>query len=146
MKYAKWKGKKLYNLYNLYIVWKNIYNTMKQTWDSWELIAIRYLQKHLFKIRDTNFRFWRFWEIDIIAEKDTKVHFIEVKYRRNLKYGTPEEAVIPAKLYKCQKTMEYYCKKNHISWDNIQFDVIAIIKWKESYKITHYRNISLSSS
>lgn len=117
---------------------------MKQTWDSWEIIAIRYLQKHHFRVRDTNFRFGRFGEIDIIAEKDSRVHFIEVKYRRSLKYGSPEEAVIPTKLYKCQKTLEYYCKKNFISPENIQFDVIAILKWKTSYKITHYKNISLS--
>lgn len=118
---------------------------MKKTWDNGELIAIRYLQKHNYTLRDTNFRFGRFGEIDLIAEKEDRVYFFEVKYRRSVKYGTPEEAVIPAKLHKCQKTLEFYCKKNHISWENIQFDVITIFKWKESYKITHYKNISLEA-
>ncbi len=116
---------------------------MKQTWDSGELIAIRYLQKHHFNVRDTNFRFGRFGEIDVIAEKSGRVHFIEVKYRRSLRYGTPEEAVIPSKLRKCQRTLEYYCKKHHINLENIQFDVITILKWTASYKLTHYKNISL---
>ena len=118
---------------------------MKKTWDTGELIAIRYLQKHQFTICDTNFRFGRFGEIDIIAQKADVTHFIEVKYRRSLKYGSPEEAIIPAKLYKCQKTLEYYCKKNHINWEQIQFDVIAILKWQASYRITHYKNISLEN-
>ena len=118
---------------------------MKKTWDSGEVIAIRYLQKHGFRVRDTNYRFGRFGEIDIIAEYAGRVHFIEVKYRRSLKYGSPEEAVIPAKLYKCQKTLEYYCKKHRINWENIQFDVIAILKGRESYKIMHYKNISLEA-
>jgi putative endonuclease len=116
---------------------------MKQTWDSGEVIAIRYLQKHNFCVRDTNFRFGRFGEIDVIAEKSGRVHFIEVKYRRSLKYGSPEEAVIPSKLRKCQRTLEYYCKKYRINPENIQFDVIAILKGSESYRVTHYRNISL---
>ncbi len=43
---------------------------MKNIWDVWELVGIRYLQKHGYSIKDTNFKFWRFWEIDIIAEKE----------------------------------------------------------------------------
>lgn len=116
---------------------------MHRTWDEWELIAIRYLQKHHFSIRDTNFRFGRFGEIDIIAQKEERVYFIEVKYRRSLKYGSPEEAIIPSKLRKCHKTLEYYIKKHRISPENIQFDVIAILKEAESYRVTHYKNISL---
>ncbi|MCH8518940.1 YraN family protein [Candidatus Gracilibacteria bacterium] len=116
---------------------------MHKTGDEGELIAIRYLQKHSFAIRDTNFRFGRFGEIDIIVEKFGRIHFIEVKYRKNLKFGTPEEAIIPSKLRKCQKTLEFYCKKYRINPENIQFDVIAILKGKESYKVTHYKNISL---
>jgi len=116
---------------------------MHRTWDEWELIAIRYLQKHHFTIRDTNFRFGRFGEIDIIAQKEERVYFVEVKYRRTLKYGNPEESIISSKLRKCQRTLEFYCKKYHINPENIQFDVIAILKWTESYKVMHYKNISL---
>ncbi len=116
---------------------------MKKTWDIGEIIAIKYLQKHHYRIQDTNFRFGRFWEIDIIAKKDERFYFIEVKYRSHLKYGFPEEAILSSKIHKCLKTMQYFCKKNFILFENIQFDVITILKQKKSYKISHYKNIEV---
>lgn len=116
---------------------------MKKTGDIWEIIAIEYLQKHGYKIRDTNFKFWRFWEVDIIAQLSWRTYFIEVKYRSHLWYGYPEEAIIPRKLHKCLRTMQYYCKKNRIDIENIQFDVIAILKKETSHQISHYKNIEI---
>ncbi len=116
---------------------------MKKTGDIGEIVAIEYLQKKWYHICDTNFRFGRFWEIDIIAKKEERIYFIEVKYRSHLGYGYPEEAIIPRKLHKCLKTMEYYCKRNRISFEHIQFDVIAILKQKISHRISHYKNIEI---
>jgi len=116
---------------------------MKKTWDIWEIVAIEYLQKHGYHICDTNFKFGRFWEIDLIASKWGRYYFIEVKYRSHLWYWYPEEAIIPRKLHKCLRTMEYYCKKNSIFLNNIQFDVIAILKKSITHQVTHYKNIEL---
>lgn len=116
---------------------------MKKTGDIWEVIAIEYLQKHGYHIRDTNFKFGRFWEIDVIASQQWRYYFVEVKYRSHLWYGYPEEAIISRKLHKCLRTMEYYCKKNRINLENIQFDVIAILKKTCSHRITHYKNIEI---
>ncbi|MDA9129091.1 YraN family protein [Candidatus Gracilibacteria bacterium] len=116
---------------------------MKKTGDIGEIIAIEYLQKHDFTIRDTNFKFGRFGEIDVIAEKFGRVYFIEVKYRTHLGYGHPEEAIVPHKLYKCLKTMQYYCKRNGLDLENIQFDVLAILKKQTAHQVTHYKNIEL---
>jgi len=118
-------------------------NSTKQTWDEWELIAIKYLQKHLYKILDTNFKFGRFWEIDIICEKESKIIFIEVKYRNNTYFWAPEESITKSKLYKLSKTIDYYCKRNNISFEDIRFDVISILKQEVSYKISHYRNVEI---
>lgn len=116
---------------------------MKKTWDQGEIIAIRYLQSHDYQIRDTNFVFWRFWEVDIIAEKWGRYYFFEVKFRKNQKFGLPEESIISSKLRKCLKTVEYYCVKHQVSMENIQFDVITILQQKDSYRVTHYKNIEL---
>lgn len=116
---------------------------MKKTGDIGEVIAIKYLQKNDYTIKDTNYKFGRFWEIDIIAELRWRYYFIEVKYRSHLWYGYPEEAIIPKKLYKCLKTMEFYCKKHDIELDEIQFDVIAIIRQQISHRVTHYKNIEI---
>jgi len=118
-------------------------DSTKKTWDTWELIAIKYLQKHSYKIIDTNFKFGRFWEIDIIASKDFMTVFFEVKYRISIKYWLPEESITKFKLSKCKKTVDYFCKKNKIDFEKIRFDVIAILKTDKSYKVTHYRNIEI---
>ena len=115
----------------------------KKTWDIGELIAIKYLQKHGFQILDTNFKFWRFGEVDIISSLDDLTVFIEVKYRNSTYFWAPEEAIIKSKLRKCKKTVEYYCAVNRVDFEKIRFDVITILKWKESYKITHYKNIEI---
>lgn len=118
-------------------------NSTKQTWDNWEVIAIKYLQKNLYTILDSNFKFWRFWEIDLIAKKDWIVVFIEVKYRNNTNFWIPEESIIQNKLRKCKKTIEYYVVKNKLDYEKIRFDVITILKWEKSYKVKHYRNVQI---
>jgi len=115
----------------------------KKTGDQWEIVAIKYLQKNGYTILDTNFKFGRFWEIDVIAKKDDITVFIEIKYRLSTVFGSPEESITKNKLYKCRKTMEYYCKKNRIDFEKIRFDVITILKWETSHKVTHYRNIEV---
>ena len=115
----------------------------KQTWDQWEVIAIKYLQKNNYTILDTNYKFWRFWEVDIIAKSDDLVIFIEVKYRTNISYWIPEESITPNKLRKCRKTVEYYVVKNKLDFEKVRFDVITILKEKSSYKVKHYKNIEI---
>ena len=115
----------------------------KKTWDTWELIAIEYLQKNGYKILDTNFKFGRFWEVDVIASKNDLTVFMEVKYRTNTRFGTPEESLTPHKLYKCKKTVEYYCKKNRIDFEMIRFDAITILRQEKSHRLKHYKNIEI---
>ena len=102
--------------------------TAKKRGDIGEVIAIKYLQKNGYTICDTNFKFGRFWEVDIICQKDGQTIFIEVKYRSSESFGHPVEAVSRTKLHKCLKTVQYYCKKHSVSFEHISFDVIAIMK------------------
>ena len=114
-----------------------------QIWNSGEVIAIKYLQKHSYQILDTNFKFGRFGEVDIIAKKNWKIIFIEVKYRSSEAYWLPEEAITKYKLSKCKKTAEFFLAKNQYDFENIRFDAITILKQEKSYKITHYKNIEI---
>ncbi|MDD4151166.1 MAG: YraN family protein [Candidatus Gracilibacteria bacterium] len=115
---------------------------MKNTGDKGEIIAIKYLIEKGYKILDTNYKFGRFGEVDIIAFFESKTIFIEVKYRSSEKFGTGEESVNKQKLFKILKTIEAYCKSKNIDFEKIQFDVISIVKEEKSYKLTHYRNQS----
>lgn len=117
--------------------------TTKQKGDLGELLAIKYLQKNEYQIKDVNYKFWRFWEIDIIAQKNGKFCFIEVKYRGNQKFWTPEESITKSKLFKLEKSIYAYCMNNKIDLETICFQVITITKELKSYKVKHYKNISL---
>ena len=67
----------------------------KQTGDLGEKLALDYLKKKKYKILETNYRYSRKGEIDIIAkDKKTKdLVFIEVKTRRDSRFGWPEVSV-----------------------------------------------------
>lgn len=62
-----------------------------------EIAASAYLELRGFKILERNFRRPR-CEIDIIAQKDNIVQFVEVKYRRNDDQGSGFDAVTSTKL------------------------------------------------
>jgi putative endonuclease len=118
-------------------------HTTKEIGDKWELIAIKYLQKNDYKIIDTNFKYGKFWEIDIVCEKEGMICFIEVKYRNNLYFWEPEEAITKSKLHKSKRTVDYYVMKNHLNFERIRFDVITILKGKGSYQLKHYKNLEI---
>jgi len=116
---------------------------MKKIWDQWELIAIDYLKRKWYIILDTNFKFWRFWEIDLIAKLLNITIFIEVKYRTNNAYWSWLVTLTKNKLFNNKKSIDYYCITNQIDFKFIQFDVIYIEKMIKTNRITHYKNQSL---
>ena len=82
-----------------------------------EHIAVDYLEKNGFTILEKNFR-CRIGEIDIIAREEKYLVFIEVKYRKDSKYGYPLEAVNKSKQNTIYK----------MSFDTpIRFDVVSIL-------------------
>lgn len=87
-----------------------------------------------YKILDRNYHS-RSGEIDIVAEKNKKICFIEVKYRQNQGFGLPQEAVTKKKLDRIFKTAKLYLYDNDLSERDWQIDVFAINKNKGSYKI-----------
>ena len=91
-----------------------------------EKLAVNLLVSHGYTILDRNFHS-RFGEIDIIAEKDGYLVFVEVKARHSLKFGFPEEAVIPSKLFKIKKTGEYYSILHPNLSKKLRIDVVALI-------------------
>lgn len=113
----------------------------KQTWDKWELIAIGYLKKYWYRLLTTNYKFGRFWEIDLILEKNKRTYFVEVKYRNSKAFWEVEEAITKSKMQKLEKSIYSYCMKNNVNIERVQFDVITILKWEKSYKLKHYKNI-----
>jgi putative endonuclease len=86
--------------------------------------ACNYLVNEGYTILVQNFRAGK-GEIDIIASKDNCICFIEVKYRKNNRFGYPEIFVTDKKLRKIQETADVYV--HLFGWHGrIRFDVIAI--------------------
>jgi putative endonuclease len=99
-----------------------------------EAAACAYLKTAGFTIIDTNFR-TKAAEVDIIAKDDPFICFIEVKTRNSLKKGLPREAVTLPKQQKIIQAALLYCQKKNIHNPNIRFDVVEVIKKKDSLSV-----------
>ena len=91
-----------------------------------EELAIAYLTEQGVKILARNFYF-RGGELDLIVKDGEYICFIEVKYRKNIVYGFPEEAVTPAKQQKIVQGARVFLYQNKYAPDTpCRFDVISI--------------------
>ena len=92
-----------------------------------ETLACEYLKKNGLEIIETNYR-TVYEEIDIIAKEENTLVFVEVKYRKNEKFGTPFEAISINKQRKISLGAVAYIKNKHLIPDNtsIRFDAIGI--------------------
>ena len=92
----------------------------------YEAMAADYLQKKGYRIMERNFRS-PFGEIDIIAEKDGVIVYVEIKYRSSLQYGDPLEAVAYRKQRQiCRVANYHYAGYTGGREIPCRFDVIGI--------------------
>ena len=101
----------------------------KSKGDIGEAIAFQYLKKQGYKILEINYKN-KIGEIDIIAEKNNIIRFVEVKERASDKFGQPSEAVDKHKQYKIAKVAQYYLIKNKKNASAVSFDVLEILDGK----------------
>ena len=101
-----------------------------------EQLAADYLEEMGYRILFRNY-----WcskgEIDIIAQKDNRVHFVEVKTRTGNYYGNPSESVTWQKIERMRKAAESYMKAVEGMpglGKYMQFDLIEI-------ELHHLKNI-----
>ena len=100
-----------------------------ETGKAGEGMAAEYFQKIGYNILHRNWRHAH-WEVDIIAEKGSVLHFIEVKTRRTRKYGYPEDSVSKKKLKNLIEAAEEYLYQNP-KWKRIQFNILSITMLKD---------------
>ncbi len=96
----------------------------KTTGNKGEELAANYLSEKGYVIIERNWRF-RHAEVDIIASKNNRLHFFEIKTRTTDKYGKPEESMSHKKMNMLKTAAEEYQYKNP-QWKYLQFDVLAI--------------------
>ncbi|MCR5655947.1 MAG: YraN family protein [Butyrivibrio sp.] len=106
----------------------------------YESIVCDYLAENGIKILERNFR-CKLGEIDIVAEDNGYISFIEVKYRAGSKYGTAEAAVDFRKQKTVCRVSDFYCKRYGLSENQPRrFDVAAVNVEDGAAKINYIKN------
>lgn len=100
-----------------------------QTGSTGEKMAAVYLGGIGYQILHQNWRHGR-WEVDIIAQKEGILHFIEVKTRRTKKFGNPEDGVGVKKIQNLIDASEEYLYQQP-QWEKIQFNILSITLLKD---------------
>jgi putative endonuclease len=102
-----------------------------------EELAKEYFKKKKYTIVDHNFR-CRLGEIDLILRKGTALRFVEVKLRRTLEFGLPQESVIKYKQQRIRNTALLWLKRRYLPTDSeIHFDVLAISEESGKFEYEH---------
>jgi len=111
----------------------------KKLGNTGENLAATFLENHGYKILEKNFRI-RAAEIDIIAQKDNTVIFVEVKTRSNILKGLPAEAVNLRKQKKIIEAASVFLQDEKYFDSACRFDVIEILKTGNAFKVNHIEN------
>lgn len=91
-----------------------------------ERMAGEFLEGLGYRLLERQFR-TRAGEIDLIAEDGEEIVFVEVKTRRSLGAGYPEESVHPEKLRHLALVAESYLQQKKWEAKPYRFDVVAIL-------------------
>ena len=105
--------------------------TDQKTGPQGEDIAVSFLEEQGYIVLARNYR-QRFGEIDIVAEDAGVLVFIEVKTRKNNRYGSPFEAVDTRKQRKLSMMAQDYITRNKMEDCAARFDVVAVLLKKDS--------------
>src|SRR3989344_9613546 len=111
-----------------------------------EEIAVKYLEKHGYKVLDKNYR--KPWgEIDIVTQQSNELIFVEVKTQNQEFEWRPEENITRHKKHQLSRIITTYLKSNRIPEDqDWRIDVLEItldFKTKNA-SVEHIQNIMLN--
>jgi putative endonuclease len=90
-----------------------------------EKIACEFLGKHGYDIIETNYRCPE-GEIDIVARQSETLVFIEVRTRRNRKFGSPEESITEIKKERLRAAAAHYGQDRENLPEARRIDMVAI--------------------
>ena len=90
-----------------------------------ERIARDFLRQNGYRIIETNYRCPE-GEIDIIAQQEETLVFVEVRTRRSRRYGSPEESITPSKKQRLIAVADHYGQNRGDLPDQWRVDVLAI--------------------
>ncbi len=114
------------------LIMKNFTSNSQKIGQLGEDIACKFLMKHGFSVLERNYT-KKWGEIDIIAQNNDKLYFIEVKSKSvenidNVSYETnrPEDNMHPWKLKRLSRTIQTYLIHKRIGNTPWQFDLLVV--------------------
>ena len=102
-----------------------------------ERLAAEALMSNGYSILERNFR-CRLGEIDLVAEEEQDLVFVEVKARRGVASGLPEDALTIRKRRKLIEVASYYLDLHACSDRSWRIDVVAV-QFSSSGKLEEIR-------
>ncbi|MFC1986599.1 YraN family protein [Chloroflexota bacterium] len=90
-----------------------------------EKLAGGFLKKRGYRILETNYR-CPDGEIDIVARHKDFLVFVEVRTKRSLEFGSPEESITPAKKGRMRATAFHYRQAHRNLPPLWRIDVVAV--------------------
>lgn len=106
-----------------------------------EALAVEFLQKNNYTILERNWRFKKA-EVDIIAQKNDVLAVVEVKTRSSNYFGNPQDFVNRKKIQLLVEAINEYVTSKDLDVE-VRFDIIAILKNKETFNIEHLEDAFL---
>jgi len=91
-----------------------------------EELAKEYLERHGYLIIKQKYKYKDLGEVDIIAQIDDTLVFVEVRHRTSTVYGTPEASLTPRKLSRIRRTALMWLTVHRRHGEPCRFDVIAV--------------------
>ena len=102
-----------------------------------ERLAAETLMSKGYRILERNFR-CRQGEIDLVSEHEEDIIFVEVKARRGVSFGLPEDALTMRKRRKLVEVASYYLDLHTCSDRSWRIDVVAV-QFSSSGKLEEIR-------
>ena len=107
-----------------------------------EKLAALFLMKRLYEIKSMNEYSAPYGELNLIAEKNDEIVFVEVKTVSKEQLGSPELKIDYEKISKLEKAIDSYLIKNETN-KNIRLDIITVFLGKGRPIIKHYKGIDI---
>ena len=112
-----------------------------------EELAANYIHSKGYQIITKNWQYKGRGEIDIIARDDETLVFVEVRYRGEGSWGTPQDSVDGKKLRNLQNAAKLYIKTElDNEYPPMRIDLVGVSfssKISKGANIEHFKNIGI---
>ncbi len=101
--------------------------------------AAQFLERRGYAICARNFR-CRYGELDVVAEKDGTICFVEVRMRSSAIWGDPSHTISWSKQRRVVKAALHYLLAHGMKGKMIRFDVVSIVGRGGAAAVEHLPN------